>query len=307
MIFPFNEVSLSSLSHHSDIERFYIQIEEVVRLLELEKLPNIIFKSDFVSLNINEIGNIHEIINKSNLKEDQEIALLSIIQNTPYIDEEAIEPYQITYNDVDAHGLSYAYRKDLASISIPCSNWCNFSVSANKISISDDDEIEEESIVIKHLGDLSAVQGSWLEPFIPETSYSNQEEFLEYIATQYPRVVISEDCKNSIKGLTATKIRKLDRSIDILNKYCISHWKVGKLRYSAIAELGLHLRPESESTLQQFGEQRVFLNEDGDTEQFSLHFDISEGERAYIKGITEDKNIFISKICNHLSTKKFRK
>ncbi|MDW1974401.1 hypothetical protein [Vibrio sp. Vb1980] len=307
MIFPFNEISLDNLNHQNDIEHFYRQIEELICLLNLEKIPNIVFKSDFVSLNINGIGNIHDIIKKSDLKDDDERALLSIIQNTPYIDEEAIHPYQITYSDIDAHGLTYAYSKDIASISIPGADWDRFFINAKKISITDNAELKEEFITIKHLGNLKEIQGSWLEELIPIASYSNQEEFLEYIETQYLKIIISKDCIDSIKGLTLPKVRKLDRSLEILNNYCTSNWKVGKLRYSSISELGLHVRPESDSTLQQYSEQRTFKNEDGDKEVFSLHFDISEGERAYIKGVVTDKSIFIPYIGKHLSTKKFPK
>ncbi|MBU4682936.1 hypothetical protein KC222_13065 [Cedecea davisae] len=307
MLLPFNEISLACIKTPNDIERFYSLISNLVKLLNLKKLPDVVFKSNVLTKDIIGCGNLFETIKESELNFEDKAVLYSIIQNTPFIEEVDLSEIQIQYNYIDSHGLTYAYVKDAPSISIPVHPWLDFMVDAEKQFINADGNIDSEIVSIKHVGDLNNPNNSWLSALLPDEYYSNSAEFITFCEERFERINISSSSLESISILTLEKIKKLERSFTILNEYCLTHWKFGSLRSSSITDMGLHVRPDSEITMQMYGEQRFFRNENNTAEQFTLHFDVSEGERAYIKGLTDDKTIFVAYVGPHLSTKKFPK
>ena len=254
------------------------------------------------------MGTIYEIVKASNLNCEQESALFSIIQNTPYIDAGEYISYEIYYKSKEACGFLYSHFYDEIAISIPHSTWSDFDITVNRqVVCSDTGEILSDDTTIKHIGDLSLLKDTWFESLIPIVSYNNANEFVQYYEDTYSKVKLSTSSISYLKNLNVGKLRRLQRSLDILEMYCNEKWKFGALKHSIINDIGLVIRPESRSTMQQYGDQRMFRNERDENELFSIHFDISDSERAYVKGISSDKSIFIAYIGTHLSTKKFRK
>ncbi|MGI2227745.1 hypothetical protein [Shewanella frigidimarina] len=308
MQLPFNELSLDELERSEGIVLFYRQLEELVKILDLKSLPNIIFKSNFASININGLGTIYEIVKSSSLSCEQESALFSIIQNTPYIDDGECIFYEIHYNSKETYGFLYSHYHKKIAISIPHNNWSDFDITVNRQSLCcETEKILSDDTTIRHIGDLNLLKGTWFESLIPIASYNNVKEFVEYYTATYLKVILSTSSIDFLKNLNIGKLRRLQRSLDILEMYCNEKWKFGGLKHSVINDIGLVIRPESSSTMQQYGEQRIFKNETGENEIFSIHFDISDSERAYIKGISHNKSIFVAYIGPHLSTKKFPK
>lgn len=307
MLLPFNEISLSDLDTKDDIVRFFGQIEDLVKLLNLKKLPDIVFGSTVLSNKIDDNSNLYDLITNCELSHENKTILFSIIQNTPFIEEMELSDFQIKYNDIDAYGLTYAHLNDIPSISIPQHPWFEFIIAAQKEYLNTNADLVLDTVQIKHIGDLKNSHGSWFADLLPDVYYTNSNEFLDFCDSRFARIQLSNESVKAIKALPLEKIIKMERSFQILNDYCENYWKFGSLRSSAICELGLHLRPESDTTMQMFGEQRNFKNEEGITEQFTLHFDVSEGERSYLKGLTQAKEIFIAYVGPHLSTKKFPK
>ncbi|MCU8004384.1 hypothetical protein [Shewanella sp. SM96] len=308
MLLPFNELSLGELKRSDEIVAFYMQLEDLVRILDLTKLPNIIFKSNFISTNINGLGTIYDIVNDSELNVSQKSTMFSILQNTPYIDDGECIPYEIFYKDIGTYGFLYSHFHDAIAISIPHDTWSDFDVIVNQQELCNvTGDILSNDVAIKHIGDLNLLKGTWFEGLIPIVSYSNAEEFIQYYEDTYSKVKLSTSSIAYLKNLNIGKLRRLQRSLDILESYCNTKWLFGSLKHSMINDMGLVIRPESKSTMELYGEQRLFKNEENISECFSIHFDISDGERAYIKGITNNRSIFIAYIGTHLSTKQFPK
>ena len=308
MQLPFNELSLSELRRSDEIVSFYTQLEDLVKILDLKTLPNIIFKSNFTSIDVNGLGTIYEIVKASGLNDEQESALFSIIQNTPYIDEGECISYEIHYNNQETSGFLYSHFHNKIAISIPHNNWSNFEIVVNQqLLCNETGEILNNDVTVRHIGDLSLFNNTWFESLIPVVSYNNVSEFIQFYQETYSKVILSTSSIDYLKNLNIGKLRRLQRSLDILEVYCNEKWRFGTLKHSIINDIGLVIRPESTSTMQQYGDQRVFRNESNENEQFSIHFDISDSERAYIKGISSEKTIFIPYIGTHLSTKKFPK
>ena len=259
-------------------------------------------------MDINGLGTIYEIVKSSDLLPEQEGTLFSIIQNTPFIDGEKCLPYEISFDDVDAYGFLYSHFHNKFAISIPHDKWSEFNICVQQNTLcTETGKIISSDTEVDHVGDLSQFKGTWFEELIPIVTYSNSAEFIEYFYATYSKVTLSATSISYLQNLSFGKLRRLQRSLDILEKYCSDNWKFGNMNHSIINDLGLNARPESTSTMQQYGDQRVFKNEKEENETFSIHFDISEGERAYIKGVSDEKSIFVAYIGVHLSTKKFPK
>jgi hypothetical protein len=308
MQLPFNEQSLSELRVNNKIVSFYKQLELLVKLLDLQELPNVIFKSDFASIDINGLGTIYNIVKASGLLPEQESTLFAVIQNTPYIDEGKCIPYEVTYKGKETYGFLFSHFYDQIAISIPHDNWKKFDICVQKNLICEDtDQIICNDTSIRHIGDLAKYEDTWFKSLIPVISYSDPNEFAQYITDTYSKLSLSDTSLEYLQNLNIGKLRRLQRSLDILELYCNEYWKFGNLQHSIINDLGLNTRPESTSTMQLYGDQRIFRNEADTNETFTIHFDVSGGERAYIKGVSGEKSVFIAYIGAHLSTKKFPK
>lgn len=308
MELSFNELSLNDLLVTKQVEHFYYQLEEIVKLLNLDELPNVVFKSNFTSTNINGLGNIYEIVKSLGFTKEQEGALFGIIQNTPFIDEGQLPPCDVLFNQTQAYGLRYSLVHGKAAISIPHTNWSKFTINVVEQNIClQTQQIINRNAQVKHIGNLKAYQGTWLEALIPVSGFSDLKDFIAFCHKEYTKITLSDISLEYLKNLNLGRLLKLKRSFDILEKYCIDYWKFGSIKHSVINDLGLNARPESSTTMQMFGEQRNFKNEVGEVETFTIHFDVSESERAYLKGVNEDCSIYIAYIGNHLSTKKFPK
>ncbi|MCI5222562.1 MAG: hypothetical protein D3924_07815 [Candidatus Electrothrix sp. AR4] len=99
-----------------------------------------------------------------------------------------------------------------------------------------------------------------------------------------------------------TIIEKFEISVQKLDKYCSDFWKRENVMWNQMKDLGLNVRPESEQTMNKYGNQRIFKNENSRNEKFSYHFNMPNAHRAYLKAITDDKKIFIANIVPHLDT-----
>jgi hypothetical protein len=306
MELSFNELSLNDLMFTKQVEHFYKQLEEIVRLLNLDELPNVVFKSNFTSININGLGNIYEIVKSLGFTNDQEGALFGIIQNTPFVDDGQLPSCDVLFNQTQAYGLRYSIVHGNAAISIPHVNWSEFTINVVEQNIClETQQIISTDTQIKHIGDLNTYQGTWLEALIPIARFANPEEFITFCKHEYTRITLSDISLDYLQRLNLGRLLKLKRSFDILEEYCIEYWTFGGIKHSVINDLGLNARPESSTTMQKYGDQRKFKNEMDEVETFSIHFDVSESERAYFKGVKEDFSIYIAYIGNHLSTKKF--
>ncbi|GAA6167303.1 hypothetical protein [Sessilibacter corallicola] len=53
--------------------------------------------------------------------------------------------------------------------------------------------------------------------------------------------------------------------------------------------------------MSKYGHERLFLNENGENEEFSLHFDSTGSRRVCFKELPEKKAFFIARIGPHLT------
>jgi len=301
MKFSFNELSSKHIKSPKNIEDFYGQIQSFIKLVDLDRAISITFTESFSSQNFNGYGNIHKLINDSNLSEEEKTHIISFIMNAPY--SKVSNGDQYLFNGSEVEGFHYSAVNSCKGISIPGSGWdqhqytiiqrklCEITASINDININ-----------VLHLGDLGNVTGSWIEPLIPVTTFNNEADFLINIPKKYPNVIISENAKRGLIGFNKGKLNQLERAMDIFQQYCDNHWG-DSFNKAKITRLGISIKDESPETMKvdKYYRQRNFINENGNIENMPFHFNISDDHRGNIKA-TGDKKIFIAYLGYHLDT-----
>ncbi|NHI00681.1 hypothetical protein [Oceanimonas sp. MB9] len=305
MDFAFNELSESNIRSPDDLDAFYNQLVKLMRIANLKEFPSVVFTDDFSSKDFNGLGNAYKLMSSSKLERDEYEHFLSIIVNAPFSSSIEIIDDQYLYDSSEVKGFQYSCINSIRSVSIPGSNWDKYNYLVDKLSLDDtSDELITSQINIEHLGSLSNTAGTWLQKYLPRSEFSNAQEFLEIFPSKYPNVLISDEARNSLRGFNMGKLNQLDRAMGIFQIYCDNYWK-NSFRRHVITKLGVHIKDESEQTMNRYGDQRLFLNENGEKEIIPLHFNISEDFRGYIKPAEENK-IFLAYLGPHLSTVKYK-
>lgn len=305
MDFAFNELSEINIRSAEDLDSFYNQILELIKMTNLQNFPSVIFTDDFASKNFNGLGTAYTLIRDSKLQKDEYEHFLSIIVNAPfsYVFQEVND--QFFYDSLEVKGLQYSCIHNVRSISIPGPNWSEYEYLVDKTSINAfTADLTSRQISVEHLGDLSYYGGTWLEAYLPVLSFNNAKTFLENIPQKYPNVILSDNAKSGLAGFNQGKLNQLERSMRIFQDYCNDKWE-GPFKRQVLTKLGVAVKDESEQTMSKYGEQRVFLNEVGMKEIIPLHFNISDDFRGNIKP-TENNEIFIAYLGPHLSTVKYK-
>ncbi|MFW9735056.1 hypothetical protein V3H21_02000 [Vibrio parahaemolyticus] len=305
MHFAFNELSDTSISSCTDLDNFYEQIRKLEKVAKLNEFPSIVFTDDFASKNYNGLGTAYDLLKDSSLGKEELDHFKSIIVNAPFSSSIQSDGDQYTFNSVDTKGMQYSVINRVRIISIPGTAWAQYSYTVDKTSICPTSaNFITTPVSIEHLGDLNNTQGTWLQQYLPVTTFTNARTFLANIPQKYPKVILSEKAKTGLAGFNQGKLSQLERAMSIFQKYCDEKWK-DTFKRQAITRLGVAIKDESSKTMEKYGNQRNFLNENGQKEIIQLHFNISEDFRGNIKP-TDDKKIYIAYLGPHLSTVKFK-
>jgi len=294
----FNELSFFD-GFEIDLELLFRKWTSIKGLLNLRDHPNIRFPQLQLSKRNKQGYSFQEFIELSTLDEIEKKVFYSQINNIPFVQEHYVD--KLKYGSEDALGLTDAYYTEIPSISLDSQKeWSSFKIEADELNLNVYGGIDTNSVEIRNIGDLSHYKDTWLEELIP-SRYTSPEEFVIYMERTYSNILFSEDVKYFLlKNTSTTVCNKFEASIEKLNRYCIEYWKRNNVMWLQIRELGLTVRPESKQTMSAYGNQRLFKNETGSTEEFSYHFDVPGTRRAYIKSLDSSKKFFVAAIVYHL-------
>lgn len=311
----FNSLSLKGLNN---IDSVVISIDNLFKIksrLKNDISIELLFHSNITLTNLDNGSNFINFLETNETGENSEYInfLRNKIFNVPYIDEiEENFSYEISFNNsiVPEFRLPYAFEDCYLKSFFSHTKWEEFDLDCKRTFL---DEISAEIISvdtrIKNIGNIAAVQeNSWIKELLSDDQEIDLASFLESM-DKYKFLLFSNDLKQSINsyGEDKTLIKALDKNFKIMENYCQNHWKFGKLRIIALKELGLNsIKPESEPTLLKYGNQRLFNDHNGirQTEPFSIHFNLPDFRRCYIKEINEnnEKKILVGYVGEHLST-----
>ncbi|WJV53613.1 hypothetical protein PCO85_21110 [Prodigiosinella aquatilis] len=311
-IFPFNELSLSSLDNSICVKYYFDRIIFFNKLIRNDQKLKIAYHSSVLKQPCKDGQNFLEHINNSKLEKDNQGVLLSTIQETPFLEElqQQTLDHELYFNEDQSIGGAYAYFLNNAFLSIPSAEeWDKFSIEMQKKEINDNGELTATTVQVLNLGELNAenYKDSWVLALIEDSDISTPEQLFQRLDSDCQSIILSE-CAIDFINRTGGNLSILNKIYELschLNSYCTDVWKFGEIRRSHIIQKGVMLKDESEPTMQQYGDERIFRNHVGKSQQYRLHFNITDSIRGYIGGISDERKIFIAYLGNHLRTVRF--
>ncbi|HHQ6001852.1 TPA: hypothetical protein ACSRWF_003749 [Morganella morganii] len=312
-IFPFNELSISSLDNPNYVKKYFNRIVSFNRLLRNDQKLKVAYHSSVLRQPCKDGQTFLDHINKSGLDVDNQGILLSTIQETPFLDElqEQVLEHELFFNEDQSIGGTYAYSLNNALFSIPSSDeWDKFNIEMLKKELDDEGEWSLSTVEVLNLGELDTenYKDSWIVELIENDDILTPEQLLQRLESDCNSIILSQCAIDFILGAGSNlgMLKKIYEISSCLHHYCIDNWKVGEIRRSHIIEKGVIIKDESDSTMQQYGDERMFKNHVGVSQQYRLHFNITDSIRGYIGGVSDERKIFLAYLGNHLRTVRFK-
>lgn len=311
-IFPFNELSILDLDESTCVKKYFNRIVSFNKLLRNDQKLKIAYHSSVLRQPCKDGQTLLDHINDSGLEVDNQGVLLATIQETPFLEElqeQALE-HELFFNEDQSIGGAYAYSLNLALFSIPSSDeWDKFNIEMLKKELDNNGEWSSSAVEVLNLGELETenYKDSWVVELIENDDILTPEQLLERLESDCSSVILSQ-CAIDFILRTGSNLGILNKIYEItlcLHDYCVNNWRVGEIRRSHIIEKGVMLKDESNSTMQQYGDERMFRNHVGASQQYRLHFNITDSIRGYIGGISDERKIFLAYLGNHLRTVRF--
>lgn len=108
----------------------------------------------------------------------------------------------------------------------------------------------------------------------------------------FPNLKFAPSVQRNLRSLGATQYKLAVAKLTQLNDSA-SEWS-GRPNYQ------VEIRSESESTMNKYGKLRKFQDEHGNTQTYILHLTVTDGFRAHIRELPEDRLIEVGYIGPHL-------
>lgn len=308
-IFPFNELSLTSLDNSTCVKDYFNRIVFFNKLLRNDQRLKIAYHSSVLRQLCKDGRSLLDHIKSSELEKDNQGILLSTIQETPFLEElqQQILEHELYYNENKSIGGTYAHFLNNAIFSIPSSEeWDQFNIEMLKNEMDENGDLMTSSVQVQNLGELenNNYKDSWVVELITPDDISTPQQLLLRLESDCQCIILSECAIDFINrtGGNHSILNKIYELTCYLNNYCTDAWKFGEIRRSHVIEKGVILKDESEPTMQRYGDERFFRNHIGESQQYRFHFNITDSIRAYIGGISTERKIFIAYLGNHLRT-----
>lgn len=311
----FNSLSLKGLN---TIDQIIVSLDNLFKIKKRLKetgFVDFLFHSNIQSFTLADgsifIGFLEE--NKNNENKDYIDYLIHHVVNVPFIDElqdnlnlevavngETLEEFKVVHSDPE-YALKSFFTENL---------WENFLINCEVEQLDHDANILKSGSTLLNIGNINDInETTWIYKYLQNESletFKNEVSDLNHI-------IISEDAMNAIRGYGAniSLLGALLNNLKILNGYCENSWKFGEIRLSHIKQLGVTtIKPESDQTLSKFGAERKFIDSNGkrSKDPFSIHFNLPDDKRCYIKGFIDENNnkkILIAYVGKHLRTVNF--
>lgn len=227
----------------------------------------------------------------------------SLTTKSPFFLDEPNE--EALWGDIDCFwqnkktlGLKAAYVADgLAFSVLSQSEWDNYLIECDIHEIIDDDvSCRIESI---HHASRNAHLGSqldWIQNRIQKSVADGRALWLN-IGGFFPSLRFCSVVEDQMGLLPNAAIASISGGLFHLNVYCMG-WQSGGFDPSGI---GCNVSPESESTLQKYGEERTFLCPDGVQRTFSWHAKVGKW-RIYFDPTPGPERMLVGYVGKHLRT-----
>lgn len=311
----FNSLSLKSLDSIEQVVNSLNNLFKVKKRLKEEGFIDFLFHSNIQSfpLSNNKIFIKFLEENKNDDNRDYIEYLIYHVVNVPFIDEIKKDinlEVSVRGEKFEEFRVVYEHENYILKSLFTENEWESFLVNCEVQELDENANIILKNTTLFNVGNIGNIdENTWIYQYLQKESL---ETFL--IEVSYlEHIIISDDALSAITGY-GTNIALLGallNDLKILNKYCKEYWKFGEIRLPHIKQLGVTtIKPESEQTLNKFGDERKFIDYDGkrSKDPYSVHFNLPEEKRCYLKGFVDEndsKKIYIAYVGKHLRTVKF--
>ncbi|MDX1905031.1 MAG: hypothetical protein SFU27_12810 [Thermonemataceae bacterium] len=306
----FNEISLEkpakSLQQASNaIQDMFSIADEVVKLHQQK--VSILAKIFFNAISLSEDYTFQQWL--TSLPKELKQRYLNYITKSPIIQE--YPEYHFRGTECQG-GFAYACQNDLATISYdPYSEWAEIKYLITKNSLEeleDDTEVVSEDLEVLHIPNASMVFKFEIFfrnkiQFTQNKNFSNLkniQDFWDNRETLLPNLHFCECVNEQIQvfSIDGKDFGIIFNKLSILNEY----YAHNKEKYPK--DLGLNFSSESESTLNQYSQERIFQLPNGENQLFTLHIKLNS-HRVYFHFEKVTQKCYIGYIGKHLRTVKY--
>lgn len=200
-----------------------------------------------------------------------------------------------------AEGLGVAYLLNFLAISLLSDEcWNRTSLQIKSSYLTEVGDIEEEIIQINHASQLSHIEdhSEWIVKRLRQ-DIKDGIDLWKRRNELFPSLIFCESLLDRIQNLNYVEFQPIIRRLFELENYCkemSGGFEPDKL-YNA--------RPETNATLNKYGDERTFICPDGIKRVFSWHVSALDAWRIYFEPLPDNKKMVIGYIGRHLKTVKF--
>ena len=245
----------------------------------------------------------------SAVDERQRRLFLAIATKEPYIDD-VTESYEeeFFYQEKPVKSLGYAYQKDALAVSLLSDSCWNFSHLTLEYHLLASEMIIEEQVTVAHASSEAHVQehSQWIKALLQAEAQfliSNGSILWEHREELFPRLQFCADVEAQLLGIARGNVvlRQILSKLSLLEQHC-KGWDDGPFEPQKLASKAT---PESQATLNQYGNERTFLCPDGQLLTFSWHVRLTpHAWRIHFFPLEERRQLIIGYIGPHLPTVK---
>jgi len=199
-------------------------------------------------------------------------------------------------------GLKGAYVTDGIAVSfLSGEQWNTASVECEIQEIVDED-IVSRSEILHHASRPVHIeeQAEWIAQRLQST-VATGTELWQRVPELFPSLVFCPGVEQQMEGLETYSLPSIMRALIHLNSYCLQ-WQEGAFQPDGIQCV---VSPESQPTLQQYGDERTFRCPNGIERTFSWHAKVGRRWRIYFDPSSGPGSMLIGYVGAHLRTVKF--
>ena len=243
---------------------------------------------------------------------DERRFLWKIVTKYPYLkdfdssqDSDPVELMECYYENQRADGFRYAYWMEALALSFFSDHMWNRHIIDN-LSLQHIDpetgELMEETVSVIHacVPEHVSRHRDWIDQRVRESIRDGNDIWYRR-KELYPSLVFCDSVHQQLRRIFSSHplLRQINERLFELEGFC-QDWEVGPFD-----PWNLRGRPrtESQTTLQQYGNQRTFKCPDGEQRVFSWHVSLNPGAwRLYLFPCENERKIIIGYIGPHLPT-----
>lgn len=250
-------------------------------------------------------------LNDNTVDREERIYLKTIATKYPYMEDflpsqslNSVELMECYYGNQRAEGFLYAYWMQALALSFPSDPmWDQHIIDNLSLEYIDPEngELMKKTVNVIHASNPGHVSThrNWIDQRIRDSIRDGND--IWYRKTElYPSLLFCDSVHQQLRRIYSSHplLKQIKERLSELEAFC-QNWETGPFAYR---KLRGNPRPESQATIQQYGNERTFLCPDGRHRMFTWHVSLSIKWRLHFFPLENERKIIIGYIGPHLPT-----